>query len=84
MINLNTNKTGELSESQVYDLFCFVISSSGCSTGTIEPPELPAGSEYFFITMGNFDCFTVYLVNGFPVAASDEMSMTHWFIQNNN
>ena len=63
---------------QVYDLFCYVKAVCGRSTGTIEPPVVPAGAEEVFADFGDFDTISVWIVKGWPVAASDQMTMTHW------
>lgn len=63
---------------QVYDLFCYVKAVCGRSTGTIEPPVVLAGAEELFAGFGDFDTISVWIVGGWPVAASDQMAMTHW------
>ena len=63
---------------QVYDLFCDVKAVCGRSTGTIEPPVVPDGAEEVFADFGDFDTIAVWIVDGWPVAASDQMTMTHW------
>lgn len=68
----------DLTVPQVYDLFCYVKAVCGRSTGTIEPPVVPAGAEELFADFGDFDTISVWIVGGWPVAASDQMTMTHW------
>jgi hypothetical protein len=68
----------DLSVPQVYDLFCFVQAVCKRSTGTIEPPVVPAGAEEVFADFGDFDTISVWIVEGWPVAASDPMTRTHW------
>ena len=65
---------------QVYDLFCYVKAVCGRSTGTIEPPVVPAGAEEVFADFRDFDTISVWTVGGWPVAASDQMTMTHWCV----
>jgi len=67
-----------LTVSQVYDLFCFVKGGCGRSTGTSEPPAVPAGAVEVYADFGDFDTIAVWIVDGWPVAASDQMTMTHW------
>ena len=71
-------KNGGRSDQQVYDLFCYVKAVCVRSTGTIEPPVVPAGAEEVFAAFGDFDTISVWIVGGWPVAASDQMTMTHW------
>ncbi|WP_048795507.1 MULTISPECIES: hypothetical protein [Serratia] len=68
----------DLTVSQVYDLFCFVKAVCGRSTGTSEPPVVPAGAVEYYADFGDFDTIAVWVVNGWPVAASDQMTLTHW------
>ncbi|PVZ84154.1 ribulokinase [Serratia sp. S1B] len=67
-----------LKPSQIYDLFLFVKNAAGKSTGTSEPPSVPANAERLVMDMGDFDSLAVWIVDGWPVAASDEMILTHW------
>ncbi|MEA9392671.1 ribulokinase [Acerihabitans sp. TG2] len=67
-----------LTHSQIVDLFCFVTAVCGKSTGTIELPAVPADAEKCVVDMGAVDSIAVWLVDGWPVAASDEMTLTHW------
>ncbi|HBH6890298.1 ribulokinase [Serratia bockelmannii] len=71
---------GRLTVPQVYDLFCYVQAVCGRTTGTIEPPAVPANAEEVFADFGDFDTISVWLVDGWPVAASDQMTMTHWHV----
>ncbi len=74
-------KNGGRSDLQVYELFLAVQRAcGGRSTGTSEPPSVPADAEYLVIDQGEFDSLAVWLVEGVPVAASDEMNLTHWVI----
>ena len=64
---------------QVYDLFRYVCDAAGRSTGTLRPPDLPAEAEYLYVAFdGHADSVAVWLVDGWPLAASDEMSLVHW------
>lgn len=67
-----------LSVPQAYDLFCYVKAVCGRSTGTIEPPVVPVGAEKVFADFGDFDTIAVWFVDGWPLVASDQMTMTHW------
>jgi hypothetical protein len=67
-----------LSIPQVYDLFCYVKEICGRSTGTSEPPAIPDGAEEVSADFGDCDTIAVWVVDGWPVAASDQMTMTHW------
>lgn len=69
-----------LAPAHIYDLFCFVKAVCGSTTGTSEPPAVPANAEQFVMDMGGYDSMAVWVVDGWPVAASDEMTMTHWCI----
>ncbi|WP_262216183.1 ribulokinase [Serratia ficaria] len=72
---------GDLSDAQVYDLFRHVQRAcGGRSTGTMAPPSVPAEAEYFVLDEGDFDSLAVWVVDGWPVAASDEANWTHWQI----
>ncbi|EOY9202420.1 MULTISPECIES: ribulokinase [Serratia] len=68
----------DLTVPQVYDLFCFVKAVCGRSTGTSEPPVVPAGAVEVYADFGDFDTIAVWVVNGWPIAASDQMTLTHW------
>ena len=70
---------GDLSPNQLYEIYCYVR-NSGKTTGTIEPPQLPAKAEQYIIDFGLFDSISVWILDGWPIAASDEMTMTHWSI----
>jgi len=64
---------------QVYDLFRYVCDAAGRSTGTLLPPDLPEDAEYLYVAFdGHADSVAVWLVDGWPLAASDEMSLVHW------
>lgn len=72
---------GGLSDEQVYDLFNYVLHAcEGLSTGLMAPPSVPAEAEYFVIEEGDFDALSVWIVDGWPVAASDQANWTHWQI----
>ncbi|WP_226020521.1 ribulokinase [Serratia symbiotica] len=74
-------KNGGLSDDQVYDLFCHVCHAcGGRAIGTMESPALPADAEYLSIQLGDFDSLAVWLVDGWPVAASDEAVWIDWCI----
>ena len=67
---------------QVYDLFRYVCDAAGRSTGTLRPPDLPAEAEYLYVAFdGHADSVAVWLVDGWPLAASDEMSLVHWSLR---
>lgn len=64
---------------QVYDLFRYVCDAAGRSTGTLLPPDLPEEAEYLYIAFfGQPDSVAVWLIDGWPLAASDEMNLVHW------
>lgn len=63
---------------QVYDLFCHVVTACGRSTGTLEPPYVPAAATEFFADFGEFDSISVWVLDGWPIATSDQMAMIHW------
>jgi hypothetical protein len=72
---------GGLSDTQVYDLVRHVqLACGGRTTGTMAPPSVPALAEYFVLAEGDFDSLAVWVVDGWPVAASDEANWTHWQI----
>ncbi|WP_273974764.1 MULTISPECIES: hypothetical protein [Serratia] len=69
----------QLTVPQVYDLFRYVCDAAGRSTGTLLPPDLPEDAEYLYVAFdGHADSVAVWLVDGWPLAASDEMSLVHW------
>lgn len=68
-----------LTVSQVYDLFQHVCAVAGKSTGSLLPPVLPPEADYLYVAFdGCPDSLAVWLVDGWPQAASDEMSLVHW------
>ncbi|MEN3262546.1 hypothetical protein AAH678_28295 [Sodalis endosymbiont of Spalangia cameroni] len=68
-----------LSVSQITDLFCFITEAAPCSTGTLLPPKVPDTAEYLCaVFAGSADSIAVWLVDGWPVAASDELCLVHW------
>ncbi|WP_157798840.1 hypothetical protein [Serratia marcescens] len=44
------------------------------------PPSVPAEAEYFVVDEGDFDSLVVWVIDGWPVAASDEANWTYWQI----
>lgn len=66
---------------QVYDLYCHVIHACGHSTGSIKPPVLPKEAEELYADFGDFDTISVWVVDGWPIAASDQTTMTHWIMK---
>ncbi|QKJ09391.1 hypothetical protein HRD68_00765 (plasmid) [Yersinia massiliensis] len=67
-------------EAMFWDVYQHVISLvGGHSTGTIESPALPADAVCLTVNCGP-DYYSVWLVDSWPVAASDELCMIHWCI----
>lgn len=69
-----------LTTSQIYDLYRYITDVCHSSSGTISPPELPANAVKLVADFGDIDSITFWFVDSWPVAASDEMTLTHWVI----
>ena len=73
------DQPGSLSSSQFYDLFDYVL-ENGKSTLSIESLSFINASEISLICNDAPDIYTLYFIDGFPVAACDKLEMISWTI----
>lgn len=70
-----TSQSG-LSNDQAWDLHDYVT-SVGRETRTMEPPQVPDQAVSVYAWDGP-DAYTVWLLDGWPVAASNDVAMVSW------
>lgn len=71
------DSNNRLTHDQILDVYGY-IQSCGQSTQSPLPPEPPMGAdEYIALTEGP-DVYTIWILNGWPVMAIDEMSLSSW------
>lgn len=65
----------DLTESQFFDTYSF-LQSNGVSTGSIESIDIDGAQEFTRYTEGP-DSYSIFIKDGHPVAASDNMNLLH-------
>lgn len=73
METLNTN--------QLNDIFVFLVRICKEKKGIINSSSIPKNAEQIVVDEGLFDSLKVWFLDGWPIAASDEMSALHWSIK---
>lgn len=68
-----------LTTDQAMDLYNYVV-SNGKGTGSCAAPEVPKNAEEMNILTDGMDVYTVWIIDGWPTIASEELSMCSWSI----
>ncbi|PVZ84153.1 hypothetical protein C9426_23885 [Serratia sp. S1B] len=77
MKNQKVGRKNELNSNQLNDVFEYVR-SVGKVTKRI---DIPQQAEKFVVDAGLFDSLFVWVMNGWPIAAFDQMDSTYWAIE---